>query len=275
MRATPEPAREHATSICRLDEGPIRLGDRPRRARRAADRSTCRPGLGSTRRWPAQAIAEGVVGQERGPRSWSSPRWPPTSSSAPPHASTGARPTSALLGDDGVVLEGYVDLIYREDDGSLVVVDYKTDAVPAGAVESRVAYYKPQLDAYCEALAAATGARCPQRCCSSRRDQHLHSGSGDERRGVRRDGPKRSWPRLSINGLIESVGWDFAVVPTDLFFMVEPIGVLALQSPPSAHGASRLACPTSWALRRSAVDLVHRCRAADRGDADRVVCAAR
>ena len=32
--------------------------------------------------------------------------------------------------DDGTVLEGYIDLIYREDDGSLVVVDYKTDDVP-------------------------------------------------------------------------------------------------------------------------------------------------
>jgi ATP-dependent helicase/nuclease subunit A len=36
--------------------------------------------------------------------------------------------------DDGTVLEGYVDLIYRNDDGSLVVVDYKTDAVSSGAI---------------------------------------------------------------------------------------------------------------------------------------------
>ena len=58
---------------------------------------------------------------------------------------------------DGVVLEGMVDLVYREEDGSLVIVDYKTDAVPAGAIASRVVYYRPQMDAYCEALAAATG----------------------------------------------------------------------------------------------------------------------
>ena len=31
--------------------------------------------------------------------------------------------------EDGTVLEGFVDLIYREDDGSLVVVDYKTDDI--------------------------------------------------------------------------------------------------------------------------------------------------
>ena len=60
---------------------------------------------------------------------------------------------------DGAVLEGYVDLVYREDDGALVIVDYKTDAVPSGAIASRVTYYKPQMDAYRTALAAATDAR--------------------------------------------------------------------------------------------------------------------
>ncbi len=60
--------------------------------------------------------------------------------------------------DDGTVLEGYIDLIYREDDGSLAVVDYKTDAVSDGAIPSRVAYYAPQMNAYGECLTAATGA---------------------------------------------------------------------------------------------------------------------
>ena len=59
--------------------------------------------------------------------------------------------------DDGTVLEGYVDLVYREDDGSLVVVDYKTDAIPAGAVPARVHYYTPQLRSYTTTLTAATG----------------------------------------------------------------------------------------------------------------------
>jgi ATP-dependent exoDNAse (exonuclease V) beta subunit len=53
--------------------------------------------------------------------------------------------------EDGIVLEGFVDLIYREDDGSLVIVDYKTDAIPAGAVETRAADYRPQLDTYARA----------------------------------------------------------------------------------------------------------------------------
>jgi ATP-dependent helicase/nuclease subunit A len=56
---------------------------------------------------------------------------------------------------DGTVLEGFVDLIYREDNGSLVIVDYKTDAVPSEAIPARVAYYRPQLDAYARTLSAA------------------------------------------------------------------------------------------------------------------------
>ncbi|TDW79359.1 exodeoxyribonuclease V subunit beta [Kribbella sp. VKM Ac-2566] len=57
---------------------------------------------------------------------------------------------------DGTVLEGFVDLIYREDDGRLTIVDYKTDAIPAAALDSRVAYYAPQLQAYAEILPNTT-----------------------------------------------------------------------------------------------------------------------
>ncbi|MFG1912410.1 UvrD-helicase domain-containing protein [Kribbella sp. NPDC048928] len=53
---------------------------------------------------------------------------------------------------DGTVLEGFVDLIYREDDGRLTILDYKTDAIPTAALDSRVAYYAPQLRAYAEIL---------------------------------------------------------------------------------------------------------------------------
>jgi ATP-dependent helicase/nuclease subunit A len=65
----------------------------------------------------------------------------------------------ATLNDDGTVLEGYIDLIFRDDDGSLVIVDYKTDAVPVGAIGSRVTYYRPQMGAYVRCLTASTGAR--------------------------------------------------------------------------------------------------------------------
>ena len=58
---------------------------------------------------------------------------------------------------DGTVLEGFVDLLYREDDGSLVVVDYKTDQSPADALPARRAHYGPQMAAYQVVLNAATG----------------------------------------------------------------------------------------------------------------------
>jgi ATP-dependent exoDNAse (exonuclease V) beta subunit len=54
----------------------------------------------------------------------------------------------------GMLVEGYIDLLYEEDDGSLVVVDYKTDAAPwAETLEA----YGVQLGLYCEAVANATG----------------------------------------------------------------------------------------------------------------------
>jgi ATP-dependent helicase/nuclease subunit A len=59
--------------------------------------------------------------------------------------------------EEGDVLEGFVDLIYREDDGSLVVVDYKTDAVPPAAITARTLYYRPQIEAYLNVLSRACG----------------------------------------------------------------------------------------------------------------------
>ena len=56
------------------------------------------------------------------------------------------------LQENGTLLEGYVDLAFWEDEGSLVVVDYKTDAVTGDALNARVRYYGPQLSAYAQAL---------------------------------------------------------------------------------------------------------------------------
>jgi ATP-dependent exoDNAse (exonuclease V) beta subunit len=58
--------------------------------------------------------------------------------------------------DDGQLVEGFVDLIYEEDDGTLVVVDYKADAVPAGAVAARAQHYAPQIAAYLDGVHRAT-----------------------------------------------------------------------------------------------------------------------
>lgn len=59
--------------------------------------------------------------------------------------------------EDGTLVEGYVDLIFEDEDGALVIVDYKTDAVPAAALDTRVTYYQPQMQAYATCLQAATG----------------------------------------------------------------------------------------------------------------------
>ncbi len=64
---------------------------------------------------------------------------------------------------DGTVVEGFVDLLYETSDG-LVIIDYKTDAVPAaGDIEAALARYRLQGAAYAVALEQSLGrpvARC-------------------------------------------------------------------------------------------------------------------
>ena len=55
---------------------------------------------------------------------------------------------------DGIVVEGFVDLLFTDDNGDLVVVDYKTDADPAPATLDA---YRRQLAVYATALTDATG----------------------------------------------------------------------------------------------------------------------
>jgi hypothetical protein len=54
--------------------------------------------------------------------------------------------------DDGALAEGNVDLAY-EDDGAMVVIDFKTDREVRGAIEQ----YRKQVQIYASAIAAATG----------------------------------------------------------------------------------------------------------------------
>ncbi|ACQ79827.1 UvrD/REP helicase [Beutenbergia cavernae DSM 12333] len=58
----------------------------------------------------------------------------------------------ATLEPDGRVLEGVVDLLVRDADGAVTIVDYKTDAVPEAALGVRTEFYAPQLRAYARAL---------------------------------------------------------------------------------------------------------------------------
>ena len=61
-------------------------------------------------------------------------------------------------GDDRILMQGMVDCFFEED-GELVVVDYKTDNVKPETVQETANHYKPQLDAYSQALERITGMR--------------------------------------------------------------------------------------------------------------------
>jgi ATP-dependent helicase/nuclease subunit A len=58
---------------------------------------------------------------------------------------------------DNTILEGYVDLLIEAEDGSLEVVDWKTDHVPADAVEARLRDYELQAGVYVLGIEEATG----------------------------------------------------------------------------------------------------------------------
>ena len=70
-----------------------------------------------------------------------------------------AAPVSSLVGEGAAIdlFEGFVDLLFDDGDG-IVVVDYKTDDVPSdAAVAAALERYAPQGAAYAVALEAATG----------------------------------------------------------------------------------------------------------------------
>jgi len=61
------------------------------------------------------------------------------------------------------LLEGYVDLLFEDDDG-LVVVDYKTDRIPSpAALQAAAARYIPQVAAYSATIEESCG-RAVSRC---------------------------------------------------------------------------------------------------------------
>jgi ATP-dependent helicase/nuclease subunit A len=62
----------------------------------------------------------------------------------------------------GDLVEGVVDLVFEED-GRLVVVDYKTDQVGADEAPRQAAHHAPQLRLYARGLGAATGVPVAER----------------------------------------------------------------------------------------------------------------
>jgi ATP-dependent helicase/nuclease subunit A len=58
---------------------------------------------------------------------------------------------------DGIVVERFIDLLYQDPDGRLVILDYKTDAVAAGGVDGRFDRYRLQGGVYALLTGQATG----------------------------------------------------------------------------------------------------------------------
>ena len=64
------------------------------------------------------------------------------------------RPVSDYVeaaGDDRLLLQGVVDCFFEED-GGLVVLDFKTDRITRAQTAERAEQYRPQLEAYALAL---------------------------------------------------------------------------------------------------------------------------
>jgi ATP-dependent exoDNAse (exonuclease V) beta subunit len=64
---------------------------------------------------------------------------------------------------DGELIEGIVDLVFEEEDGRLVVVDYKTDHIVEHQVLEQAAHHAHQLQLYGRGLTQATGVAVAQR----------------------------------------------------------------------------------------------------------------
>jgi ATP-dependent exoDNAse (exonuclease V) beta subunit len=114
-------------------------------------------GAGLAETAAAQAAAEGVLGQEAtiAALAHSALESPVVRRAC---ARAFWRETYVAVPLAGITLEGYVDLVFRDDDG-LVVVDYKTDATDGAELEARLSHYRVQAAAYALAVAEATGER--------------------------------------------------------------------------------------------------------------------
>jgi len=66
------------------------------------------------------------------------------------------RELPVLMREGGTVIRGTADLVFEEE-GALVVADFKTDVVNSFGVDQRALYYRPQGTAYAMAAGAAAG----------------------------------------------------------------------------------------------------------------------
>ena len=69
-------------------------------------------------------------------------------------------PSQELLPEDGTeetsLLQGAIDCWFEED-GKVILVDYKTDRIEEGSLEEHVDRYRPQIKAYAIALREMIG----------------------------------------------------------------------------------------------------------------------
>ena len=72
------------------------------------------------------------------------------------------RDFSSLDADDSVLLQGVVDCFFEED-GELVVVDFKTDHISHAQLDERAEHYRPQLEAYSMALTRVMGKKVKEK----------------------------------------------------------------------------------------------------------------
>jgi len=61
-----------------------------------------------------------------------------------------------LDSDETILVHGIIDCWF-EDNGGIVIVDYKSDALPAGGVPALVDEYRTQMSVYVKALEGITG----------------------------------------------------------------------------------------------------------------------
>ena len=61
-----------------------------------------------------------------------------------------------IYGDEKIILQGIIDC-YFEENGEIILVDYKTDSVKNGEVDPLIDKYKSQLEYYARALKATLG----------------------------------------------------------------------------------------------------------------------
>ncbi len=148
---TPDPGEEIAAS--RRGRAATSVGRAVHAVLQAVDLAT---GDGMDDLARAQAAAEGIPGRTAEVAALARAAW----GSEPVRRAAGLRhwrevPVGAPV--DGVLLEGFIDLLYELPDGRLVVVDHKTDAVRGAEVDRRMERYRIQGGVYALLVAQVTG----------------------------------------------------------------------------------------------------------------------